>query len=145
MKLHQLPKIKANTKKRLGRGVGSGRGKTSGRGTKGQKARGKIPAAAVGGGLILYKKLPFRRGLGNTRTSQKAVVIALEQLNNLKPKTVVNVETLVESGLVEQKEAAKKGVKILRRGEIGVPLKVELPVSRKVKQLIEKAGGEVVS
>lgn len=68
MKLHQLTKIKTKDKKRLGRGIGSGKGKTAGRGTKGQKARGKIPQTFTGG-LSLYKKLPLRRGYGNPKMS----------------------------------------------------------------------------
>ncbi len=62
MNLSQLLKIKTKGLRRLGRGVGSGRGKTSGRGTKGQKARGKIPLNFTGA-MALYKKLPRRRGL----------------------------------------------------------------------------------
>lgn len=70
MKLNQMVSIKSKPKKRLGRGIGSGKGKTAGRGTKGQKARGKIPIG-LGGGLPLYKKLPLRRGQGNRSPSKK--------------------------------------------------------------------------
>lgn len=70
MKLHELMKIKTKNRKRLGRGLGSGKGKTVGRGTKGQKARGKMPAGFVGN-LPLYKKLPLRRGKGNPNPSKK--------------------------------------------------------------------------
>lgn len=71
MKLNQLPKLKNRGKKRLGRGLGSGKGKTAGRGTKGQKARGKIPVNFSGAGLALYKKLPLRRGKGNKSPGKK--------------------------------------------------------------------------
>jgi len=57
MQLNTLAKTTETSKKRIGRGLGSGKGKTGGRGQKGQKARGKIPAANVGGGLILYKNV----------------------------------------------------------------------------------------
>ncbi len=144
MQLNNLPKIQQRSKKRLGRGIGSGKGKTSGRGSKGQKARGKVPASFVGGSLPLYKKLPFRRGLGNRQVSDKAIIIQTSQLNNLKPKSVVNVQTLTESGFILNREAAKKGVKILANEELKVALTVELPVSKKAKELIEKAGGTVV-
>ncbi len=60
MKLHKLLKFKKDLKKRVGRGIGSGLGKTAGRGTKGQKARGKIPVGFSGSGLALFKKLPLK-------------------------------------------------------------------------------------
>lgn len=144
MRLHQLPKITTNKKKRLGRGIGSGVGKTAGRGTKGQKARGKIPAAQVGSGLILYKKLPFRRGWGNPKVSVKPTVVLTDELNQLKSKTIVSLNTLVTSGIISEKET-RGGVKILSGGEIKVALIVKLPISEKAKQLVEKAGGQVVS
>lgn len=144
MDLTQLPKVKERSKKRVGRGLGSGKGKTAARGQKGQKARGKIPAAVVGGGLILYKKLPFRRGLGNSKVSPKPVVVNLSQLNSLKPNTKVNANTLIESGLVNAKEVSRNGIKVLSRGELTIPLTVELPVSESAKAAIEKAGGQVV-
>ncbi len=81
MQLQSLPKIQARSQKRLGRGLGSGKGKTSARGQKGQKARGKIPAQFTGGGLALYKKLPLLRGWGNRLAGKKPVVIRLDQLN----------------------------------------------------------------
>lgn len=145
MLLNKLPKMNQRPKKRLGRGLGSGKGKTGGRGTKGQKARGKVQAEFVGGSLPLYKKLPFRRGLGNRQVSEKAVIIKTSDLNSLKTKSVVNIQTLTESQLLLSKEAAKKGIKILANEELKVALTVELPVSKKAKELIEKAGGKVTS
>lgn len=150
MNLSGLSKVVAPRKKRLGRGLGSGKGKTSARGQKGQKARGKIPAAAVGGGLILYKKLPYRRGYsrrGNNPTrSPKPVLVTTDQLNTLKAKSVVNLETLISSGFVDAKEAKKFGVKILTgKEELKVALRIEqVPVSAKVRQEVTKTGGEVV-
>lgn len=144
MKLHVLPKITAKAKKRLGRGIASGRGKTAGRGTKGQKARGKIPAAQVGGGLILYKKLPFKRGWGNPKVSVKPRVVLTDQLNKLKSQTVVSLDSLATSGIISEKEA-RGGVKILSGGDIKVALTIKLPISEKAKRIVEKAGGQVVS
>ena len=66
---------RASTLKRLGRGIGSGKGKTGGRGSKGQKARGKVPLAFAGSNLPLYKKLPLRKGLGNRKVSGKPVFL----------------------------------------------------------------------
>lgn len=144
MRLHQLPKITTKKKKRLGRGIGSGIGKTAGRGTKGQKARGKIPAAQVGSGLILYKKLPFKRGWGNPKVSVKPTVVLTDELNQLKSKTIVSLNTLVTSGIISEKEI-RGGVKILSGGDIKVALTIKLPISEKAKRLVEKVGGQVVS
>ena len=143
MQLNNLGKITERSKKRPGRGLGSGKGKTGGRGQKGQKARGKIPAANVGGGLILYKKLPFRRGWGNRKVSPKAVIVKTSDLNSLKAKTVVNFESLIENKIVSAKELKGKLVKILSDVELKVALEVTLPVSEKVRQMVEKAGGKV--
>ena len=128
-------------KKRLGRGIGSGKGKTAGRGTKGQKARGKIPATFVGS-LPFYKKLPLRRGQGNPKYSPKLVPIKLSRLNVFKAKSVVDLAKLIEAKIITEKEA-KKGVKILSEGEINIPLVVKLPVSKTAKESIEKKGGKV--
>ena len=68
MNLNQLPKIKKTSKKRLGQGHGSGKVKTSGRGTKGQKARNKVPMYFEGGALPLIKRLPYRRGKGRNKS-----------------------------------------------------------------------------
>ncbi len=147
MQLHKLPKTTIRSKKRVGRGLGSGKGKTAGRGTKGQKARGKIPLANVGGGLILYKKLPFRRGLsrkgGNPPRAPKPILIKTSNLNTLKPKTHININTLIEMGLIKEKDAKTRGVKILAEGVLQVPLIVSLPVSEKVKTMVEKIGGKI--
>lgn len=141
MQLNNLPKLKVRDKKRVGRGIGSGKGKTSGRGSKGQKSRGKIPASFSGGGLPLYKKLPFKRGWGNRKVSQKQIIVKTSNLNTLKKGTVVNLLSLIEAGLVSERDAHKKGVKILRDEELKIQLTVELPVSVKVKKDIEQSGG----
>jgi large subunit ribosomal protein L15 len=148
MELHKLFKTTTKPAKRMGRGLGSGKGKTGGRGQKGQKARGKVPAANVGGGLILYKKLPYKRGWsragGNPARAPKPVVVTLDQLNVFKANETVNVVALVSRGLVSDKEIAKKGVKVLANGELAHALNIELPVSAKVKELVEKMGGKVL-
>lgn len=147
--LSNLPKVKGTTKKRMGRGLGSGKGKTGGRGMKGAKARGKIPAAAVGGGLILYKKLPYLRGWsrhgGNPARSLKPIIIKTSQLNVFKEKESVDLNSLIEKGLISEKEAKKRGVKILSEGELKVGLNINIAVSKSVKGIIEKAGGKVNS
>jgi large subunit ribosomal protein L15 len=148
MELNVLPKTVERSKKRMGRGLGSGKGKTGGRGQKGQKARGKIPAANVGGGLILYKKLPYKRGWsrrgGNPARSPKPVVVKLSQLNVYKANETVTIQSLVEKGIVSDKEIAKKGVKVLAFGELSVAVSIQLPVSENVKAIVEKKGGKVL-
>lgn len=145
MKLSSLEKLVANRKKRIGRGIGSGKGKTGGRGMKGQKARGKIPASFVGGSLPLYKKLPFVRGWGNKKANHKPVVLTLDHLNRFKANSKVTIATLMETKIIAGKNAQNRGVKFLNKGEIKVGgLTVEIPVSRKVKEKIEKSGGKVV-
>lgn len=142
MRLNELPKIKAKPMKRIGRGIGSGKGKTAGRGTKGQKARGKIPVGFSGAGLATYKKLPLRRGLGNPHVSWKVSIIPLSKLNVFKKNSVVDLEQLLNLKLISKKDA-KFGVKILADDGLGVPLKVKLPVSKAAKMKIEGLGGKV--
>lgn len=141
MKLNELIKVKAKSKKRLGRGLGSGRGKTGGRGTKGQKARGKIPASFIGGTLPLYKKLPLKKGFGNPKLSGNLLPISLTKLQSFKPKTVVDLEKLLEEKIISKKDL-KHGVKIVG-GEMKHALIFKLPVSGKAKKTIEAAGGRV--
>lgn len=142
MKLNDLPKIKAKSKKRLGRGLGSGKGKTGGRGTKGQKARGKIPAGFIGGTLPLYKKLPLRRGQGNSRANIKPVVVNLSDLGNLKAKTVVDLKLLIDEKIISEKDL-KKGVKVLGSGQIKSDLIFKVPVSASARKKIESVGGKI--
>lgn len=144
MKLNSLLKIKAGTNKRVGRGLGSGKGKTSGRGQKGQKARGKVPASFTGGGLPLYKKLPLKRGWGNRKVSPKPVIISLAALNNLASGSEVTIETLVGKNFLSSREAVKHGIKIVANGKLDLPLTVKLPVTKKVQEKILAAGGKIV-
>ncbi len=141
MKLNQLLKVKTRAKKRIGRGLGSGKGKTGGRGTKGQKARGTIPVTFTGN-LSLYKKLPLRRGKGNKQVSVKPKIISLSKLDVFKAKEVVDITKLLEAKIIAEKDM-KKGVKILGNGEISQVLTVKLPVSDSARKKIEKLGGKI--
>ncbi len=144
MNLTTLTKVTTTKKRRLGQGHGSGRVKTAGRGTKGQKARRNIPLFFEGGALPLIKRLPFMRGKDrNFSFNEKPVVINVEKLNTLPAKTVVDIATLVKYGLVITNEAKKKGIKILGNGTLSTALEVKLPVSKAAKEKIEKAGGSV--
>lgn len=141
MKLHELLKVSQRAKKRLGRGLGSGKGKTGGRGTKGQKARGKIPATFIGG-LPLYKKLPLKRGKGNLHLGVKPILISLAKLSVFKDKTVVDVEKLIEAKLISKNDE-KKGIKILGNSEFKGILTIKLPISSSAQRQVEKLGGKV--
>ncbi len=144
MNLKSLPKTVKLKKRRLGLGHGSGRGKTSGRGTKGQKARGKIPLYFEGGSIALIKRLPFRRGKGKNKVfKKKPVVINVKALNNLKKGSIVDRDSLIENHLIDKDDVEKYGVKILGDGDITVSLTVKVPISKTAAKKIEKAGGKV--
>lgn len=145
MHIHTLTKIKTKKKRRLGQGHGSGRVKTAGRGTKGQKARGKIPLMFEGGALPLMKRLPFRRGKGRNKVfKKKPVTINLAILNLLPAKSTVDIALLTKHKIVDGNDAKTYGVKILGDGEIKQVLTVMLAVSKNARKKIEKAGGSVI-
>jgi large subunit ribosomal protein L15 len=144
MNLSNLHKITTKRKKRVGLGHGSGRGKTSGRGTKGLKARGDVPLDFEGGALPLIKRLPFLRGKGRNKSLQaKPFVINVSALNLFAKNETVDLETLAKHKLVNLSDAKLVGVKILGDGELGVALTVKVPVSKGAAAKIEKAGGKV--
>lgn len=107
MDLSNLTPTTEKSKKRLGRGYGSGKAKTAGRGTKGQKARGKTRPGFEGGQLPLIKRLPFVRGFGNSVLRTKPVAINAARLSVFPDGSTVSPETLVEKGLLE---ASYRGV-----------------------------------
>lgn len=144
MQLNNLKTIVKRKKKRLGQGHGSGRVKTSGRGTKGQNARSKRSLSFEGGALPLIKRLPFRRGKGKNKVfKKKPIIINIKALNLLKSGTVVDLKSLVGNNLVREDEAKEYGVKILGDGDIKIALTIKLPISKKAAQKIIKAGGHV--
>ena len=144
MALHKLKKIKKPSKKRLGQGHGSGRGKTGGRGTKGQKSRGKVPLFFEGGALPLIKRLPFRRGKGRNKVFKKRpITVNIKALNLLKKDSIVDIETLVKNRIVDGDDAKTYGVKILGEGDLRISLTVKLPISKGAAAKIKKAGGRV--
>ncbi|MCL5411984.1 MAG: 50S ribosomal protein L15 [Patescibacteria group bacterium] len=143
MKLSEMKKLRSFHKpaKVIGRGHGSGKGKTSGRGIKGQKAREKVAASFQISTLV--RRLPQRRGVGNPPKLIRPVEISLATLDkNFKDKEVVDTESLIKKGLVKATRA-KAGAKVLGTGEIHISLTVKLPVTKSAKQKIEKAGGQV--
>lgn len=125
MKLHELEKNIGAThvKKRVGRGSGSGLGKTSGRGQKGQKARsgGSINPVFEGGQLPLYRRLP-KRGFSNYPFKKEYAVINLSDLNVFEDGTVVTPALLKERGIVKKQLS---GIKVLGEGQLEKKLTVQ--------------------
>ena len=142
MKLHDLkPAVGATTApKRLGRGVGSGLGKTSGKGHKGAKARsggGKRPGFE-GGQMPLTMRLP-KRGFTNI-FRKEYVAVSIDRLEMFEDGAVVTPVTLIEYGIIKN---VQDGVKILGNGEITKKLTVQAnKFSESAKQKIEAAGGK---
>lgn len=144
MKLNDLVKTTSRKKKRLGEGHGSGRVKTAGRGTKGQKARGKIPLRFEGGALPLIKRLPLRRGKGKNKLfRKKPLIVNVKFLNILKKDSIVDLDFLIKQKIVDAKEAKGYGVKILGDGDIKIPLVIKVPISKRAAEKIKKAGGKI--
>lgn len=139
MELNKLTKIVDKSTKRVGRGNGSGKGKTSARGMKGQKARGSIRVDFEGGQLRLIKRLPFKRGVGNVN-AVKSTAIKLELLASFKANDIVNKESLLKGRFIKK---LSEPVKIIGGGDITIALKIEVPTTKSVKKLVEMAGGTV--
>ena len=144
MKLHDLRPAPGSKKgrKRVGRGIAAGQGKTAGRGTKGQGARaggGKGPYFE-GGQLPLVRRLPVKRGFTNIWRVEYAEV-NVERLNRFPAGAEVSPATLAEAGIVK---SVRKPVVILGRGEITIPLTVRAHrFSASAQAKIESAGGTV--
>jgi large subunit ribosomal protein L15 len=135
--------------RRVGRGHGSGRGKTAGRGTKGQKARtgGSINRSFNGGQTRLSKRLPFLRGIGAARNSfpfrDEYTIINVEDLSVFDAGSQVRPENLVENDLMTKAES-KGLIKVLGNGEIDRALTVHAhKFSESARAKIEAAGGSV--
>jgi len=143
MKLHTMRPNEGATKTRktVGRGPGSGTGKTSGRGEKGQKSRSGYSRKAnfEGGQLPLYRRLP-KRGFNNAAFATRYAVINLSDLNNFDNDAVVTPEILKEMGLLKKQ---LDGVKVLGQGKLEKKLTVKAhKFSETAKVAIEKLGGK---
>jgi large subunit ribosomal protein L15 len=142
MKLHELSSATGarHSKKRVGRGVGSGMGKTSTRGHKGQNARsgGGVRPGFEGGQNPLYRRIP-KRGFNNPFRKEYAIV-NIEDLNNFKADTEVTPELLLTTGVIKLQ---KDGIKILGNGELSVKLVVKAnKFTQSATKKIEAAGGK---
>ena len=135
-----------HSKKRLGRGIGSGSGKTAGRGVKGQKARSGVAINGFEGGQMpLYRRLP-KRGFNNI-FAKKFNIVSLARIqtaidaNKLDAKETVNLEALIKAGVIRR---AKDGVRLLADGELKAKLAFDVAgASKAAIEKIEKAGGSV--
>ncbi|MDQ0974130.1 large subunit ribosomal protein L15 [Neobacillus niacini] len=141
MKLHELKPAEGSRKerKRLGRGIGSGQGKTAGKGHKGQNARsgGGVRLGFEGGQTPLFRRLP-KRGFTNINRKDYAIV-NLDVLNQFEEGTEVTPELLIETGLVKNEKA---GIKILAKGNVEKKLTVKAhKFSSTAKEAIEAVGG----
>lgn len=144
MGLNNLPKVTKRSKKRLGQGHGSGKVKTSGRGTKGQHARNKVPTHFEGGALPLTKRLPYLRGKGRNKSFRPSpLIVNVKYLNNLPKNTIVDIDSLIKNKIVKDVDAKKYGVKILGDGEVSQTLTIKLPISKSAAKKVEKAGGKI--
>lgn len=145
--LNQLPKLNTKSKKRVGRGHGSGKGAhTVGRGQKGQKARTSIHPAFMGTKVkkSLLQRLPLMRGKDKFKTlSGQTQLITLDDLNNLTAKSTVNIDTLYAAKLITVPYHPKLKVKIVANGTLEKALKVQIPASTAAQKQIEAAGGSV--
>lgn len=141
MNLNTLPRLTQKSKKRLGRGHGSGKGKTGGRGTKGQGAREKVSLYFEGGQSPLIKRLPLKRGKDRNKVLQgKPFIINIKYLNFLPKNSIVDRDSLIKYGIIEK---SIENIKILGDGELTVPLKIALPISKSAQKKVERVGGSV--
>lgn len=142
MKLHELSPVEGSKKnsKRIGRGHGSGWGKTAGKGHKGQKARsgGGVRPGFEGGQMPLQRRIP-KRGFNNI-FAKEIVAVNLSALNRFEDGAVVDTQALLEKGIVKNKF---DGIKILGNGNLTKKLEVKAAAfSASAKEKIEAAGGK---
>lgn len=146
MEKGELPKIVSRGKKRVGRGIGSGKGgHTTGRGQKGQKARSHLSILFTGMKVkkSVIKRLPLARGKGKFGSGKKPVVVNLAVLNLLDAGAVVDEKLLTDANIVDKEAAAQRGIKILGGGTLTKKLTISLPISKSAAEKVKKAGGKV--
>ena len=143
--LNSTSKVK-NKKIRVGRGIGSGKGKTSGRGVKGQKSRSGVAIKSFEGGQMpLYRRLP-KRGFNPIKKS-KIAILNLDKIQKLVDSkkidlnSQINIETLKKSKIIN---STSNKIKILGSGDINVKMNLNIDfISKSAKEKLEKAGGVV--
>ncbi len=148
MKLNSIYKTK-ETKKRVGRGIGSGKGKTSGRGVKGQKSRSGVAIKSFEGGQMpLYRRLP-KRGFNTLKNNEKCAIINLKQIQILIDKKTISPETKIDLNLLKTNKIVKKNVtkfKILGLGDIKQKVNIDSRLlSKNAKTKLSKSGSSFIS
>lgn len=143
MKLHELSPAPGSAKKayRKGRGIGSGNGKTAGRGHKGQNARsgGGVRPGFEGGQIPAYRRLP-KRGFNNALFATEYAIINLSTLDKFDDGAVVNLESLIAAKIIKE---GLSGLKVLGNGSISKKITVQAKAfSAAAKEKIEAAGGK---
>lgn len=148
MNLSTLSKLTSKSKKRIGRGHGSGRGgHTSTRGSKGQNARTSVSLIFEGTKLkkSFVKRLPLIRGKMKLQSHHlKTLILNLSDLQKFKENDKIDRDFLVKKGFFTKKMKTTIPIKILSDGEIKIPLTIALPCSKKAVEKIEHAGGKVI-
>ena len=149
MKLNELRDNSdaSQSRKRVGRGIGSGKGKTGGRGVKGQKSRSGVAINGFEGGQMpIYMRLP-KRGFSNVKFARKLNIVSIKRVEEavaakkLDAKKPITAQALVEAGVLRR---AKQGVRLLSDGEATSKLNFEVAgASKSAIAKIEKAGGSV--
>jgi large subunit ribosomal protein L15 len=146
MNLSSLPKLIQRSSKRVGRGIGSGKGgHTSSRGQKGQKSRETVALGFEGTKMkkSFMKKLPLLRGKGKLKPwGSRPVEVNLGNLGEWPEKMPVNAQNLLKQNVIHK--LPKWGVKILGKGKIKSTMTVEVPVSKGAEKKITKAGGKII-
>ena len=148
MKLNSKFKTKS-LKKRIGRGIGSGKGKTSGRGVKGQKSRSGVAIKSFEGGQMpLYRRLP-KRGFNSIKSKEKTAVINLSKIQSLIDKNIIKSNEKIDIKLLKSNKLIKKNVtkfKILGAGEIKNKISLDTSLlSKSAKDKLLKSGSEFIS
>ena len=132
------------TKKRIGRGIGSGKGKTSGRGVKGQKSRSGVAIKSFEGGQMpLYRRLP-KRGFNSLNNKKKTAIINLDKIQSLIDKKIISASDKIDLNLLQSKKIIKKSVKyfkILGKGNINIKVNIDTNLlSKSAKDKLSKSG-----
>ena len=148
MELNSKLKTKIS-KKRLGRGIGSGKGKTSGRGVKGQKSRRGVAIKSFEGGQMpLYRRLP-KRGFNPINKKKKLAILNLSELQALIDKKVINPSNKIDLKFLKENKLVKKSVtkfKILGRGEIKNKITIDTElISKKAQNILHKSESSFLS
>ena len=148
MKLNSKLKTK-ESKKRVGRGIGSGKGKTSGRGVKGQKSRSGVAIKSFEGGQMpLYRRLP-KRGFNSLQKKNRYQVINISKIISLIDKNIISADNKIDLKLLKEKKIIKKSTKkfkILGSGDCKIKLNLDTDLlSKSAKDKLTKSGSSFIS